>query len=188
MQSFCTQSAHTPAYHVCWGIQLLVPPLSNFSMLKFLTFGTSFSVLHCLPVLSTSRARKAITKTIPCDWRKLIKLMLRKCMFLPPHSHLTGQFVKQHLVTIWRELHVLAQWLRQYFYQDHGVRSVEQVVLVGNWCSQTNCGVLRLDGITEQTRKMPQELHLLHLHSSIWTACPWFKAQILKYLNRLSLV
>ena len=46
-------------------------------------------------------------------------------MFLPPRSHLIGQFIKRHLVTIRREQHVLAQWLRQYICQDHGVRSVD---------------------------------------------------------------
>ena len=50
--------------------------------------------------------------------------MLRKCTFLPPRSQLIRQFVKRHLVTIWREQHVLAQCLRQYFCQGHGVRSV----------------------------------------------------------------
>ena len=55
---------------------------------------------------------RSLTKTIPRDRRTLIKLMLRKWTFLPPHSHLIRQFVKQHLVTIQRE-HVLAQWLRQ---------------------------------------------------------------------------
>ena len=105
-------------------MQLLVPPLGNLLTLKFLTFRTSFSVFHRLPALSISRAREAITKTIPRDRRKLIKLMLRKCTFLPPRSHLIGQFVKRHLVTIRREQRVLAQWLRQYFCQDHGVRSV----------------------------------------------------------------
>ena len=122
-QSFCSQSAHTPAYRICWGIQLLVPPFGNLLTLKSLTFHTSFSVFHCLPALSISRAREAITKTIPRDRRKLLKLMLRKCTFLPPHSHLIGQFIKQHLVTIWREQHVLAQWLRQYICQDHDMRS-----------------------------------------------------------------
>ena len=80
-QSFSSQSAHTPAHRLCWGIQLLVPPLGNFSMLKFLTLRTSFSVFHCLPAPSISRAGKVITKTIPRDRRKLIKLMLRKCTF-----------------------------------------------------------------------------------------------------------
>ena len=128
MQSFCSQSALTPAYHVCWGIQPLVPPLGNLLTLKSITFRTSFSVFHCLPALSISLAGEAITKTIPCDRQKLIKLMLRKYTFLPPHSHLIGQFVKWHLVTIWREQHVLAQWLRHYFCQDHGMCSVLQVV------------------------------------------------------------
>ena len=120
MRSFCSQSAHTSASHICWGMQLLVPPLGNLLTLKFLTFRTSFSVFHRLPALS----REAITKTIPRDRRKLIKLMLRKCMFLPPRSHLIGLFVKWHLVTIRRVQHPLVQWLRQYFCQDHGVRSV----------------------------------------------------------------
>ena len=70
---------------------------------------------------------RSLTKTIPCDWRKLIKLMLRKWTFLLPCSHLICQFVKRHLVTLRREQHVLAQWLRQYFCQDHGVRSVVKV-------------------------------------------------------------
>ena len=56
---------------------------------------------------------RSLTKTIPRDGRKLIKLMLRKWTFLPPHSHLIRQFIKQHLVTIRREQHVLVQWLRQ---------------------------------------------------------------------------
>ena len=101
-----------------------MPPLGNLLTLKSLTFRTSFSVFHCLPALSISRVGEAMTKTIPRDGRKLIKLMLRKCTFLPPRSQLIGQFVKRHLVTIRREQHVLAQWLRQYFRQDHGVRSV----------------------------------------------------------------
>ena len=50
--------------------------------------------------------------------------MLRKWTFLPPRSHLIRQFVKRHLVTLQREQHVLAQWLRQYFCQDHSARSV----------------------------------------------------------------
>ena len=99
-------------------------PLGNLLTLKSLTFRTSFSIFHCLPALSISRAREAITKTIPRDRRKLIKLMLRKSTFLPPRSHLIGQFIKRHLVTMRREQHVLAQWLRQYFCGDHGVRSV----------------------------------------------------------------
>ena len=53
--------------------------------------------------------------------------MLRKCTFLLPRSHLIRQFVKRHLVTIRREQHVLAQWLRQYFCQDHCVRSVGRI-------------------------------------------------------------
>ena len=89
--------------------------LVNLLTLKFLTFRTSFSVLHRLPAMSISRAGEATTKTTPRDRRKLIKLMLRKCTFLPPRSHLIGQFVKRHLVTIRREQHALAQWLRQYF-------------------------------------------------------------------------
>ena len=68
----------TPAYCICWGLQLLVPSLGNLLMLKSLTFRTSFSVFHCVPALSISRTREAITKTIPCDRRKLIKLMLKK--------------------------------------------------------------------------------------------------------------
>ena len=82
---------------------------------KSLTFRRSFSVFHCLPALSISRAEEAITKTIPRDRRQLIKLMLRKSTFLPPRSHLIGQFIKRQLVTIRRKQHVLAQWLRQYF-------------------------------------------------------------------------
>ena len=124
MQSFCSQSAHKPAYRVCWGIQLIVPPLGNLIMLKSVTFRTSFSAFDCLPAPSVSRAEEAITKTIPRDRRKLMKLMLRKWTFLPPRSHLIRQFVKRHLVTIRREQHVLAQWLRQYFCHDHCVRSV----------------------------------------------------------------
>ena len=46
-----SQSAHTPAYRVCWGIQLLVPPVGNLLTLKSLTFRTSFSAFHCLPAL-----------------------------------------------------------------------------------------------------------------------------------------
>ena len=79
-----------------------MPPLGNLLTLKSVTFRTSFSVFHCIPALSISRAGEAITKTIPCDRRKLIKMMLRKCTFLLPHSHLLGQFVKRHLVTTWR--------------------------------------------------------------------------------------
>ena len=74
--------------------------------------------------LGRLRNTRSLTKTIPRDRRKLIKLMLRKWTFLPPRSHLIRQFVKRHLVTLRREQHVLAQWLRQYFCQDHGVRSV----------------------------------------------------------------
>ena len=51
--SFCSQSAHTPAYHICWGIQLLVPPLGNLLTLKSLTFCTPFSAFHCLPAPSS---------------------------------------------------------------------------------------------------------------------------------------
>ena len=107
----------------------IVLPLGNLLTLKSLTFCTSFSIFHCLPALSISGAREAITKTRPLDRRKLIKLMLRKSTFLPPHSHLIGQFIKRHLVTIQREQHVLAQWLRQYFCGDHGVRSVANLLL-----------------------------------------------------------
>ena len=74
--------------------------------------------------LGRLRNTRSLTKTIPRDRRKLIKLMLRKWTFLPPRSHLIRQFVKRHLVTLRREQHVLAQWLRQYFCQDHSVRSV----------------------------------------------------------------
>ena len=74
--------------------------------------------------LGRLRNTRSLTKTIPRDRRKLIKLMLRKWTFPPPRSHLIRQFVKRHLVTLRREQHVLAQWLRQYFCQDHGVRSV----------------------------------------------------------------
>ena len=105
-----------------------MPPLGNLLSLKSLTFRTYLSVFHCLPALSICRAGEAITKTIPRDRRKLMKLMLRKCTFLPPRSHLIGLFVKRHLVTIRRKQHVLAQWLRQYFCQDHGVRSVDLIV------------------------------------------------------------
>ena len=93
----------------------IVLPLGNPLTLQSLTFRTSFSIFHCLPALSISRTGEAITKTIPRDRRKLIKLMLRKSTFLPPRSHLIGQFIKRHLVTIQREQHILAQWLRQYF-------------------------------------------------------------------------
>ena len=103
--------------------------LGNLLTLKSLTFRTSFSIFHCLPALSIPRAGEAITKTIPRDRRKLIKLMLRKSTFLPPLSHLIGQFIKRHLVTIRREQHVLAQWLRQYFCGDHGVRSVGKAAI-----------------------------------------------------------
>ena len=115
-QSFWSQSAHTHS-----GVSRLlshtdiVLPLGNLLTLKSLTFRRSFSVFHCLPALSISRAWEAITKTIPRDRRQLIKLMLRKWTFLPPRSHLIRQFVKRHLVTLRREQHVLAQWLRQYF-------------------------------------------------------------------------
>ena len=90
-------------------------PLGNLLTLKSLTFRTSFCIFHCLPALSISRAGEAIIKTIPRDRRKLIKLMLRKSTFLPPRSHLIGQFIRRHLVTMRKEQHVLAQWLRQYF-------------------------------------------------------------------------
>ena len=76
--------------------------------------------------LGRLRNTRSLTKTIPRDRRKLIKLMRRKWTFLPPRSHLIRQFVKRHLVTLRREQHVLAQWLRQYFCQDHGVRSVAE--------------------------------------------------------------
>ena len=65
--------------------------------------------------LGRLRNTRGLTETIPRDRRKLIKVMLRKWTFLPPRSHLIRQFVKRHLVTIRREQHVLAQWLRQYF-------------------------------------------------------------------------
>ena len=140
--SFCCHSAHTPAYRICWGIQLLVPPLGNLLTLKSPTLHTCFSVFQCLPALSISRVGEAITKTIPRNRRKLIKLMLRKCTFLLPRSQLIGQFIKRHLVTIRREQHILAQWLRQYFCQDHGVRSVAYIMYMHNkspkfgniWC------------------------------------------------------
>ena len=79
--------------------------------------------------LGRLRNTRSLTETIPRDRRKLIKLMLRKWTFLPPRSHLIRQFVKRHLVTLRREQHVLAQWLRQYFCQDHGVRSVTKSAL-----------------------------------------------------------
>ena len=79
--------------------------------------------------LGRLRNTRSLTEAIPRDRRKLIKLMLRKWTFLPPRSHLIRQFVKRHLVTLRREQHVLAQWLRQYFCQDHGVRSVSTVPL-----------------------------------------------------------
>ena len=60
--------------------------------------------------------------------------MLRKRTFLPPCLHLIGQFIKRHLVTIRREQHILAQWLRQYFCQDHSVRSVDMKVLLWKFC------------------------------------------------------
>ena len=104
-------------------------PLGNLLTLQSLTFRTSFSIFHHLPVLSISHAGEAMTKTIPRDRRKLIKLMLRKSTFLPPRSHLIGQFIKRHLVTIWTEQHVLAQWLRQYICGDHGARSVTAMLL-----------------------------------------------------------
>ena len=114
-------------------------PLGNLLTLKSLTFRTSFSIFHCLPALSISRAGEAIIKTIPRDRRKLIKLMLRKSTFLPPRSHLIGQFIKRHLVTMRREQHVLAQWLRQYFVETtaHGERQ-KQIVsynCCGRWHS-----------------------------------------------------
>ena len=93
----------------------IVLPLGNLLTLKSLTFRRSFSVFHCLPALSISRAEETITKTIPRDRRQLIKLMLRKWTFLPPRSHLIRQFIKWHLASLRREQHVLAQWLRQYF-------------------------------------------------------------------------
>ena len=80
--------------------------------------------------LGRLRNTRSLTKTIPRDRRKLIKLMLRKWTFLPPRSHLIRQFVKRHLVTLRREQYVLAQWLRQYFCQDHGVRSVLMTLLI----------------------------------------------------------
>ena len=55
-QEFLLQSARTPAYRVCWRIQLLVPPLGNLLTLKSLTFRTSFSVFHCLPAPGPSPA------------------------------------------------------------------------------------------------------------------------------------
>ena len=50
--------------------------------------------------LGRLRNTRSLTKTIPRDRRKLIKLMLRKWTFLPPRSHLIRQFVKRHLVDI----------------------------------------------------------------------------------------
>ena len=84
--------------------------------------------------LGRLRNTRSLTKTIPRDRRKLIKLMLRKWTFLPPRSHLIRQFVRRHLVTLRREQHVLAQWLRQYFCQDHGVRSVLLPLLLLLYC------------------------------------------------------
>ena len=78
--------------------------------------------------LGRLRNTRSLTETIPRDRRKLIKLLLRKSTFLPPRSHLIRQFVKRHLVTLRREQHALAQWLRQYFCQYHGVWSVD-----GRW-------------------------------------------------------
>ena len=79
--------------------------------------------------LGRLRNTRSLTEIISRDRRKLIKLILRKWTFLPPRSHLIRQFVKRHLVTLRREQHVLAQWLRQYFCQDPGVRSVGGALL-----------------------------------------------------------
>ena len=81
-----------------------VPNISHI----FLCISLSTGAVHL-------RAGEAITETISRDGRKLIKLMLRKCTFLPPPSHQNGQFVQRHLMTTRREKHVLEQWLRQYF-------------------------------------------------------------------------
>ena len=106
---------HTPVCYICWGIQLLVSPLGNLLTLKSLTFCISFSAFRCPQGLSISHIRVAMTKTIPCDWWALIKLLLRTCMVLAaPPSQMIGQFAQQQLtMTEWEQL-VLAQWLKQY--------------------------------------------------------------------------
>ena len=100
-------------------------PLGNPLTLKSLTFRTSFSIFHCLPALSISRAGEAIIKTIPRDRRKLIKLMLRKSTFLPPRSHLIGQFIKR--TPSWQcgeNSTFSGAVVETIFCGDHGVRSV----------------------------------------------------------------
>ena len=117
----------------------IVLPLGNLLTLKSLTFRRSFSVFHCLPALSISHAEEATTKTIPRDRRQLIKLMLRKITFLPPRSHLIGRFIKRHLVTIRREQHVLAQWLRQYFVKTTAYAVYQCVRMTDFPASQHSC-------------------------------------------------
>ena len=52
---------------------------------------------------------------------------------------------KRHLVTIRREQHILAQWLRQNFCQDHGVRSVKTLQQEGHQTSQQPSDMLSDD-------------------------------------------
>ena len=73
------------------------------------------------------------------------------CTFLPPRSHLIRQFVKRHLVTIRREQRVVAQWLRQYFCQDHGVRSVALDMLIFDVMKLASSTVLRVYCLYHQT-------------------------------------
>ena len=120
--SFCSQSAHTPACYICWGMQLLVPPLGNLWTLKSLTFRTSFSVFHCLLRLSISCTMAAMTKTIP--WlAKANQIGAKKMHGSAPHSHLIEQFIKQHLVMI-RARTERSRTVGETVCQDHAVRSV----------------------------------------------------------------
>ena len=99
---------HTNVSH-CQGIQPLVPPLGmppfgNSLMLQYLKFCASLFVFpHALPVPGA-----AMTKTIPRNRHNQIRtkanqIAVKKMHGSGPHSHLIGQFVKQHLVMIWKE-------------------------------------------------------------------------------------
>ena len=126
--------------------------------MKSLTFPTSFSVFHCLPALSISRAGEAITKTIR-DRQKLIKLMLRKCTFLPPRLHLIGQFCKATPSDNTERTACSGAVVETIFCQDHGIRSV--VGIQCSDCYRTQGAVWILKGLC----------HLL-IHLIIqWSVC-----------------
>ena len=136
---------------------------------RTVTFRTCFSAFHCLPAPSVSHAGEAITKTIPHDWWKLTKLILRKWTFLLPRSLLIHQFVKRHLVTIRREQHVLAQWLRQYFCQDHCMRSVLLQLLCTS--TQNSFWILALIFTAEMESQSTVQFRILLVRGSFSCFC-----------------